>query len=91
MRIHEHGNVIILLAASSALFAQSNDFPQNLSSAPIGQIVESSIAATLRILQGRVKYTYLERDESRRLDPEGRLKSQGGRRLENYSGQRRSI
>jgi len=80
MRIHEHGNLIIVLAASSALLAQSDDVlpgSQNLTSTPeVRQIVESSIAATLRSWQGRVKYTYLERDEDRRLDSEGRLKSQ---------------
>jgi len=80
MRIHEHGNLIIVLAASSALLAQSNDFSiksQNHSSTPdVRQIVESSIAATLRSWQGRVKYTYLERDEDRRRDLGGRLESQ---------------
>jgi hypothetical protein len=80
MRIGEHGIAIIMLAASSGLFAQSNDSPrgsQNPSSAPdVRQIVGSSIAATLRSWQGRVQYTYLERDEDRRLDPEGRLKSE---------------
>ena len=69
MPISGHGNVRILLAASCALFAQSNDFPhgtQNPSSAPdVRQIVDSSIAATLRSWQARVKYTYLERDEDR--------------------------
>jgi len=80
MRISEHGNVIIMLAASAALLAQSDHFsikPQNPSSAPdVRQIVDSSIAATQRSWQGRVKYTYLEREEDRRLDPEGRVKSE---------------
>ena len=80
MRIHEHGNLIIVLAASSALLAQSDDVlpgSQNLTSTPeVRQIVESSIAATLRSWQGRVKYTYLERDEDRRRDLGGRLESQ---------------
>jgi len=79
MRISEHGNVIIMLAASFALFAQSDDFPlipQNHSSIPdVRQIVESSIAATRRSWQLRLRYTYVERDEDRRLDTEGRVKS----------------
>ena len=58
MRIKEHGKLILLLTASSALFAQSNDFPvtsQRPSSIPdVRQIVESSVAATLRSWQGRL-------------------------------------
>jgi hypothetical protein len=80
MRISEHGNVIIILAASSALFAQCDDFPvksQDRSSVPdIRQIVESSIAATQRHWQARLRYTYMERDESRRRDLDGRVKSE---------------
>ena len=80
MPISEHGNVIILLAASSALFAQSDDFPvksQNPSSVPdVRQIVESSIAATQRHWQARLHYTYVERDEDRRRDMEGHVKSE---------------
>jgi hypothetical protein len=80
MRIIEHENVIIMLAALAALFAQSDDFPvksQNHSSVPdVRQIVESSIAATRRSWQARLQYTYAERDEDRRLDSEGRVKSE---------------
>src|SRR5579872_7282636 len=80
MRIIEHGNVIIMLAALAALFAQSDDFPvksQNHSSVPdVRQIVESSIAATRRSWQARLQYSYVERDEDRRLDSEGRVKSE---------------
>ncbi len=80
MWISEQRNVILLLAASSALFAQSNDFlvkSQNYSTAPeVRQIVESSIAATQRSWQGRLQYTYMERDEDRRLDSEGHVKSE---------------
>jgi hypothetical protein len=79
LRISEHGNVIILLAASSALLAQSIDSPvksQNPSSVPdVRQIVDSSIAATQRHWQARLHYTYVERDEDRRLDMEGHVKS----------------
>jgi hypothetical protein len=50
---------------------------QNQSGSPdVRQIVESSIAATQRHWQARLRYTYVERDESRRLDPAGRLKSE---------------
>ena len=74
-----HGNLLILLAASRSLFAQSADSPvksQNPSSVPdVRQIVDSSIAATQRNWQARLHYTYLERDESRRLDIDGQVKS----------------
>ncbi len=53
----------------AGLFARDN--------APdVRQIVESSIAATQRSWQGRLLYTYMERDEDRRLDSEGRVKSE---------------
>jgi hypothetical protein len=75
-----HGNIIIILGASFALLAQNTDAPvisQSYSSAPdVRQIVASSIAATQRSWQGRLRYTYLERDEDRRLDSEGRVKSE---------------
>ena len=38
--------------------------------------MESSIAATQRHWQARLHYTYLERDESRRRDPAGHVKSE---------------
>jgi len=80
MWIRKHGNVIIMLAASAALFAQSGDFPvksQNHSSVPdVHQIVKSSIAVTQRHWRTRLQYTYVERDQDRRLDSEGRLKSE---------------
>jgi hypothetical protein len=80
MLINRNRNVIIMFAASSALFAQSNDFPvksQDHSSVPDArQIIESSIAATQRHWQVRLHYTYLERDESRRRDLAGRVKSE---------------
>jgi hypothetical protein len=79
-RIRKHRNVVIFLAASSPLLAQSNDFlvkSQSYSTVPeIRQIVAASIAATLRSWQGRLQYTYVERDEDRRLDSEGRVKSE---------------
>jgi hypothetical protein len=79
-RIGARGSLIILLAASSTLFAQSEHLPvqtQNHSSVPDArQIVESSIAATQRHWQTRLHYTYVERDEDRRLDSDGRVKSE---------------
>ena len=72
--------MVILLAASRALFAQSDAFPdksQNPSSVPdVHQIVESSIAATQRHWRARLHYTYIQRDESRRLDLAGHVKSE---------------
>jgi hypothetical protein len=80
MRISEHRNVIIMLAASLAFFVQSNDFPvksQDYSSVPdVRQIVESSIAVTQRHWQVRLHYTYMQREESRRRDLAGRVKSE---------------
>jgi hypothetical protein len=80
MRITENRNVIIILAASFALFARGDDFPvksQDKSSVPdVRQIVESSIAATQRHWQARLHYTYVEREESRRRDLAGRVKSE---------------
>ena len=80
MRINEYRNVIVMLAASSILFAQNDYFTvksQDYSSTPdVRQIVESSIAATQRHWQARLRSTYVERDESRRLDTFGRVKSE---------------
>jgi hypothetical protein len=74
------GTVITLLAAWCALFAQRDSSPvrsQSLSSAPdVHQIIEASIAATQRHWQARLHYTYQERDERRRRDSEGRLRSE---------------
>jgi hypothetical protein len=54
-RIDQHGNVIVMLGALAALFAQSDGLPlksQNRSTVPDARrIVESSIAATQRIWQ----------------------------------------
>src|SRR6202049_2227898 len=74
------GNIIAILAASSALFAQSDDFSvrsQNHLSVPhVREIVESSIAATQRHWQARLQCTYMERDESLRRYLDGRVKSE---------------
>jgi hypothetical protein len=80
MRLREHGKLILVLAASYPLFAQRNDLPvksQSPSSVPdVRQIVEASIAATRRSWRARYQYTYLQRDEDRRLDAAGRVKSE---------------
>jgi hypothetical protein len=73
MRIGKQGSAVILLATSSAIFAQA----QNRSTLPdVRQIVESSIAKTERHWQARLRYTFLERDEKRRRDLDGRLESE---------------
>jgi hypothetical protein len=91
----EHQNAIILIAASSALVAQSNDFvvkpPRYSTVTEVRRIVESSIAATERSWQRRLQYTYVARDEDRRLDPEGARKVREGGCVENYFGQRNSV
>ena len=80
MRNSINENAIILIAASSALFAQSNDFRVKSQNYPnlldVHQLVESSIAATQRHWQARPHYSYVERDECRRLDLAGRVKSE---------------
>ena len=80
MRISKHGTIIITLAASSALLAQSADAPvksQHRFAVPdVRQIVDSSIAATQRHWQARLHYTYVEHDESRRRDLAGLVKSE---------------
>jgi hypothetical protein len=74
--------LITMLAAAATLVAQTNgSFPENrpnhsLEVADVRQIVEASIAATQRHWQARLKYSYMERDESRRRDLTGRVKSE---------------
>ncbi len=69
-----------MLAASIALLALGDDFgikSQNRSRLPAAsQIVEASIAVMQRNWQTRLRYSYVERDENRRRDSEGRVKSQ---------------
>lgn len=79
-RISEHRSVLVIVAASALLFAHGDTRPvnaENRSNAPDArQIIASSIAATERHWQARRHYTYLARDESRRRDPAGRVKSE---------------
>jgi len=72
---------LVMLAASATLFAQSAgnslDKPQNQALVlDARQIVGLSITATERSWQARDHYTYMERDEDRRLDSLGRVKSE---------------
>jgi len=73
--------LLVMLAASTALFAQSGgsslDKSQNRASVPdTREIVGQSIAAAERSWQARDQYTYMERDEDRRLDSLGKVKSE---------------
>jgi len=71
--------LLVMVATSAALFAQGSgpDNPQNHASVlEARQIVGLSIVATERSLQARDHYTYMERDEDRRLDSLGQVKSQ---------------
>ena len=72
--------LLVMVAVSTALFAQSGgsppDQPQNLVGVlDARQIVGPSVAATERSWQARGHYTYTERDEDRRLDAHGQVKS----------------
>jgi hypothetical protein len=71
--------LVLTLASSAVLFAQSGvnspDKPQNRSELDARQIVTASIMATERSWQARSYYTYTERDENRRLDARGQVKS----------------
>jgi hypothetical protein len=73
--------LLVMLAASTALFAQSGGSSQDksLSHASVldtREIVGQSIAAAERSWRARDQYTYMERDEDRRLDSIGRVKSE---------------
>jgi len=80
LRFSGHAKTIIMFAASAALFAQDDTVPvqtRNHSSVPdVRQIMESSIAVTQRQWQVRLHYTYMERDEDRRRDLAGHVKSE---------------
>jgi hypothetical protein len=72
---------LLMLAASAALFAQSAaSFPDKLQNhagaLDARQIVGLSLPATERSWQARDHYTYIERDEDRRLDSLGQVKSE---------------
>jgi hypothetical protein len=73
------GMLLVMVAASTALLAQSSgpDMPQKHASvADVRQIVSPSVVATERSWQARDHYTYTERDEDRRLTSQGKVKSE---------------
>jgi len=72
-------SLLLMLAASGALFAQSSGPDKSPNQATVldaRQIMAQSIAATERSWQARDHYTFTERDVDRRLDDLGRLKSE---------------
>jgi len=72
------GALLIVLAASSALFAQNkgSDKPQNPGIVlDARQIVGQSLVAAEHSWQARNEYIYVERDEDRRLDSVGQVQS----------------
>jgi hypothetical protein len=73
--------ILVILAASSAVFAQSMGrspapFQSDESILDVRQIVALSVAATERSWRARDQYTYMERDEDRRLDARGQVESE---------------
>jgi hypothetical protein len=71
--------LLVMIAASTALFAQSSgpDKLQNHATVPDArQIVGQSVATTERSWDARDHYTYMERNEDRRLDSLGHVKSE---------------
>ncbi len=68
---------VTLLAASVALVAQDAVNTQSPASAlDARQIMDASIAAAQRCWRTRLRYTYVERDASRRRDETGRVRSE---------------
>jgi hypothetical protein len=70
---------LVMVVASAALFAQSSGRERPQSDASVldaRQIVRLSVAATERSWQARNHYIYIERDEDRRLDSLGKVKSE---------------
>src|SRR5579864_4846521 len=76
----EPAPAVLMPALIAILFAQGDISPvksQGRSSTPDArQIMEASIAATQRDWKARLHYTYMERDEDRRRDLAGRVKSE---------------
>jgi hypothetical protein len=73
------GTLLVVIAASSAVYAQDSGPDGHQSHASVldaRQIVGQSVAATERSWQARNHYVYMERDQDRRLDSLGRVKSE---------------
>ena len=71
--------LLAMLAASAELFTQSSGPGQSRDHASVvdtRQIVGQSVAATERSWQARDHYTYTERDDDRRSDALGQVKSE---------------
>jgi hypothetical protein len=71
--------LLFMMAASTPLVAQSSgpETPQNQASAADARsIVSPSVVATERSWQARDHYTYVERDDDRRLNSLGQIKSE---------------
>jgi hypothetical protein len=71
--------LLLMIAASTALMAQTSgpDASQNQASVTDARrVMLPSVLATQRSLQARDHYTYVQRDEDRRLDPLGQVKSE---------------
>ena len=71
------GMLLVMVAGPTALFAQSSgrETPPNPASvADTRQIVGPSVLATERSWEARDHYTYMERDEDRRLNSLGQVK-----------------
>jgi hypothetical protein len=72
-------SLLIGAAASSALFAQNiatQKHPDHAAALDARQIVVQSVGATERSWKMRGRYTYMERDDDRRLDSLGRVKTE---------------
>src|SRR4051794_33042339 len=71
--------LIIMIAASAVGFAQANGSaaqpPNHFIRPDVRAIVGPSIAATDRSWRAPIHYTYVQRDEDRRLDAHGLVKS----------------
>jgi hypothetical protein len=74
------GQMFIFMMMASMLFVAQNSgpaTPQNSANvADVRQIVSPSVAATERSWQARDHYTYVERDDDRRLNSLGQVKSE---------------
>jgi hypothetical protein len=73
------GTLLVVIAASSAVFAQDSGPDEHQGHASVldaRQIVGQSVAATERSWQARNHYVYMERDQDRRLDSLGQVKSE---------------
>jgi hypothetical protein len=71
--------VVVGASSSSALLAQNggpNKHPDHAGIPDARHIIGQSIVATERSLEARDRYTYVERDQDRRLDSQGQLKSE---------------